>query len=313
MTSPIDGTTTAPVRCQVCGAGTQPWARPYGEWQYVRCAACGHVALDDVPSAEELERYYSAQYRYSEASFQHAVEARYLACVDWAQTVAGRRAQTVLEVGCNTGTLLQALRDRGLSVAGVELGDQFRNEGVARGLDVRHSLDAFAGRRVEMLVAFHVIEHVPDLAAELRAWRAHVEAGGLLVVKTPNVECLAARLIRGEWEWSCPPAHINLFSTASLAQALTAAGFRVLRSRTEQGNARSLPFQVARAAGLVLRGRSRRYAPGLDPRPTPISSAGWYKAAEAMGRILSVLGAPAAPLLAARRLLPELTVVAIAT
>ena len=286
------------------------WANPCGEWVYDRCQSCGHVQLRQRPSREDLQRYYDAVYEYPEKGFARAVARRYVNTVEHAADEVVVAERRLLEVGCNTGVLLAALRGRGWKVSGTEPSRRFRAVAHSRGLDVRRSLADWADERFSLIICFHVLEHVPDVEAELAAIRQCLSAGGALVGKTPNAACIAARLFPGEWEWSSPPAHLRLFSGASLRSTLDAAGFEARAIWCERGNARPLPFQLLRALALRLRGRSRRYTPGLDSRHVPVAGRVWYRAAEHLGAILGALGAPLTPIMRAVALLPELTFVA---
>jgi len=293
--------------CAVCGGSVILWARPCGDWSYDRCQVCGHVELRQRPSREELQRYYDAIYEYSEERFAGAVARRYVKAVEDGAIHALRRPRRILEVGCNTGVLLVALRERGWQVAGTELSRRFRAVAHSRGLEVRTDLRDWIGEQFDIIVCFHVIEHMPDVNAELGAMRKLLRAPGVLAIKTPNATCLAARLFPNEWEWSSPPAHLRLFTPASLRRSIEAAGFDVLRLATERGNARPLPFQAMRALAIRLRGRARRFTPGLDHRHVPIAHQLWYRSLEGIGGIVGALGAPFAPVLRRLSLLPELT------
>jgi SAM-dependent methyltransferase len=94
-------------------------------FRYLRCDRCGLVRVDPQPSGEELRRHYPEEYE----AFQERRE-------NWLfrlgrQRLWGRRVNAVqrhlppvpgrvLDVGCATGEFLQALQQRGWSVAGLE-------------------------------------------------------------------------------------------------------------------------------------------------------------------------------------------------
>lgn len=286
------------------------WANPCGEWIYDRCKSCGHVELRQHPAIEQLQHYYDSVYQYSEEDFRRAARQRYLSAVEDAVKWAALSDRTVLEVGCNTGALLAVLRQKGWTVAGTEPGGRFRRVAQERGLDVRPHLADWVGKRFGVVVCFHVLEHMLDASAELRVVRDMLHAGGVLVVKTPNVTCLTARLFPAEWEWSSPPAHVRLYSPASLGLELARAGFELLDLVSLRGNARPLPFLVARALGLRLKGH-RRPTPGLDADHVPVSRKGWYRMAETIAGVVSLLGLPVQPLVNHSMLAPELGAVAI--
>lgn len=301
---------TAPILCSVCASPVTFWANPCGDWTYNRCESCGHVDLEGQPELKELERYYSEVYQNSAESFAWAVEHRYVSAVERAAARIGISKRRLLEVGCNSGQLLVAMRKRGWDVAGTELGTRFRATARSQGLDVRMGLEDWVHERFSMIVSFHVLEHVSDARSELRKMRDRLDPGGALILKTPNVDCLFARVFPAEWEWTSPPAHLRLYSASSLVRQLTGVGFEVIGIKSAPGNSRPLPFLVARALGLRLRGSDRRYTPGLDPRHRPVSGRGWYKALERLGRGISFIGLPIQPLLNGLMLAPELEAIA---
>lgn len=287
------------------------WTSPYGDWVYDRCGRCGHVDLREPPSPDQLQHYYDDVYQLPQDGYRRSVMRRYVSAVELAAAHVGLGRCRVLEVGCNTGLLLLALRERGWEVAGTEPGKQFRTLAQGRGLDVRSGLQDWSQERFHLIVSFHVLEHVPDANADLRAIRDRMEAGGMVVLKTPNASSLPARLFPGEWEWTSPPAHLRLYSPTSLRLALLGAGFENIGMRSTPGNGRPFPFLAARALGLRIRGRDRRYTPGLDPRHIPVSGRSWYRASERIGRALSFMGFPFQPVFDRLMLAPELEAIAV--
>jgi 2-polyprenyl-3-methyl-5-hydroxy-6-metoxy-1,4-benzoquinol methylase len=76
-----------------------------------------------------------------------------------------------------------------------------------------------------------VLEHVTDPNALLATLSPLLAPGGVLVVSTPDIGSLAARLMGGRW-WHYRVAHINFFNRRALERLLNAHGFDiVLRKR----------------------------------------------------------------------------------
>jgi SAM-dependent methyltransferase len=120
----------------------------------------------------------------------------------------------------------------------------------------------------------HVLEHLADPDAGLRAVRGRLRPGGLVVVMVPNSGGLASRTFGGRWHGWEPARHRWHHTAATLGRALTDAGY--------------VEVEV-RAAGGWLHPTTLSYsvAPGLDPQihPGPRAPA---------GRLLTALLAPVA-------------------
>ena len=139
----------------------------------------------------------------------------------------------VIEVGAYSGLLLEHFRRAGWNVLGIE--PDGRGVEYARrrfGIDVRQgtlesvALDPGAAEAVVML---HVIEHVDDPAAAVRAVARLLRPGGVFVVETPTYDSLAYRLLgRRERSLSCD-GHIYFYTERTLAALLTQAGFDLIR------------------------------------------------------------------------------------
>jgi len=119
-------------------------------------------------------------------------------------------APRVLDVGCGTGFLLERLAQRGFAGVGVDLSPE--SVAIARrrlaeiGADDR--LTATVGSAYEppegpfeLITLTDVLEHLEDPRACLRALRAQLAPGGLLVVSTPNRASLSGlrRALAERW------------------------------------------------------------------------------------------------------------------
>ena len=104
----------------------------------------------------------------------------------------------VIDLGCGRGEMLELLKDNGIPVKGID-GDA---ESVAicrsKGLDAEEAdlfvwLQAQPDGAHEVLFCSQVIEHLPplELPGFIRQCAAKLEKGGVLILETPNPECLA--------------------------------------------------------------------------------------------------------------------------
>jgi len=235
-----------PTACMLCGGArmlprfpsrrtdgrsertTEPYRITHSERRFVhaivRCADCGMVMLPlhhapGVRYADAADPYYVEQ-----ADERLANAHRLLDLIP-----AGGR---LLEIGCACGFLLVAARERGFAVQGVEMSAWAA--AYARdtyGLDVRTgSIEALGlpAASYEVVVMADVIEHLVDPRQTVREIHRLLRPGGRLVVLTPDVGSVMARLFGARW-WGLLDDHYVYFSRPTLRRFLTSEGFAVDR------------------------------------------------------------------------------------
>ena len=104
----------------------------------------------------------------------------------------------VLDIGCGRGEFLQVLRDAGVSARGVDLDADSVAACRAAGLeaelaDVFLWLSQQPDRSFDGIFAAQVVEHLRphQIPALVKLCSVKLRQGGVLVLETPNPECLA--------------------------------------------------------------------------------------------------------------------------
>lgn len=117
-----------------------------------------------------------------------------------ASAFAPLAGKSAIDVGCGAGLLAEPLARLGASVTGVDAAAE--NIGAARvhaaatGLRIDYvagGIEDLPGRRFDLVTSMEVIEHVTDPAAFVAALADALDAGGLMVLSTPN-RTLASRI-----------------------------------------------------------------------------------------------------------------------
>ena len=134
----------------------------------------------------------------------------------------------LLEIGCAMGTTLNAFRERGWQVQGIEpnewTSEQARNK---YGLDVICAPFQEAGlepKSFDAVLLLHVIEHLTDPYLALRQISDLIRPGGYLVLETPRYDTLMFRILRGR-ERSVITEHIHYFTRKDMSMICRDAGF----------------------------------------------------------------------------------------
>lgn len=113
----------------------------------------------------------------------------------------------VLDVGCNTGELLDFAQKLGCKTSGVEFSSASREILSEKGHRPYATLEESAGE-YDVITAFDLVEHLYDVSAFLKSCREKLSATGILVILTGNINSLSARLSGSRWWYAQYPEHI---------------------------------------------------------------------------------------------------------
>jgi 2-polyprenyl-3-methyl-5-hydroxy-6-metoxy-1,4-benzoquinol methylase len=138
--------------------------------------------------------------------------------------IAGSRK--VLDIGCGNGSFLQEAAQLGWDARGIDP-DPSAASHIA-GLRVEQGAlpkTEFRDATFDVITLSHVIEHTHDPVASLREVYRLLKPGGRIWLATPNVAAAGHRRFRKNWIGLHPPAHLVLFTHASILHALCTVGF----------------------------------------------------------------------------------------
>jgi len=142
--------------------------------------------------------------------------------------ISGLAPGRVLDIGCGPGWLLSAIDEKWekhgveLSAAAAEHASQYADIFVGPFENANFSDESF-----DLIVMYHVIEHieVPVEALE-RACRL-LRPGGRLLLGTPDFDSGCARQFGNRYRLLHDPTHISLFSNDSMHRCLRDSGFHI--------------------------------------------------------------------------------------
>ena len=220
------------VPCPLCGSRRRRPAFRGKGCRFVACRECALVYQNPQPVFEDLKgRYGQAYFQYeiaNEDNFHRLMELG-LADVDFAGRTAGFPAgRRFLDVGCATGRLLEAMRERGWQVRGVDLCPESAAYAAKhRGVEVFTGTlgeARFPAAGFHAVHFSHLLEHVPSPRGLLAEVRRILLPEGLAVVTTPNVDGLQARLLKDRYAYFMP-GHLSYFTKRNLTGLLSGAGF----------------------------------------------------------------------------------------
>lgn len=207
----------------------------------VYCASCQLAQLAPMPTEAELAALYGSQAYFTGTDAvgyaDYAADAPQLTRTFRAKLDLLLRhgpVDDLLEIGCGPGLFLaEAVRAGVARVVGVDPNPWAVDEARRRGLEAHvGSVDAVAAaRRFDAVVMLDVLEHVPAPFPFLDAVAARLRPGGRLLIMTPNIRSLLARVSGRRWVSLKAPERVRYYSPRSIRRLLTRSGFDVVSLR----------------------------------------------------------------------------------
>ena len=183
------------------------------------CEACGMVQQDPIPTEDELQIYYSHNYRidYKQAYSprpKHVLRAGNNALGRLAfLRQAGISSGSLLDVGAGGGEFVYLAGKAGFDARGVE-----PNIGYSEYAQVEYGSQIQTGQLsdvdgcVDLITMFHVLEHLPSPLAAFERLYEHCADAGHVFIEVPWIETPRASPHNIFFR-----AHLHYFGVATLA------------------------------------------------------------------------------------------------
>lgn len=232
-------TTTHARACPACGHVVARLAFHAAGREHLRCRGCASIFIAELPADRDREPDELEPQR--AAADLRAAALRKFGC------------RAVLELGCGRGVFLDAVRDLGLRVEGVDVSPDLA--ALARG-HIIHEGAPEAAPRFDAVALWDALAHEADPRAMLLRARGWLRPGGFLALSVPSSGSLPLRGLGPDLAL-VDPAPAILFSRRGLGLLLTGAGFDPLRWRSVSGLGRErLHRGLERLLGASLPGRA---------------------------------------------------------
>jgi 2-polyprenyl-3-methyl-5-hydroxy-6-metoxy-1,4-benzoquinol methylase len=225
-----------PRACPTCGANAEKQELAKDHMSVVRCGVCDLVYVN--PTFDE-GHYQSV---YASAEYQEIVRDLGISSHDYRVGRFGAERVGIMEkhlrprdgqparyldVGCSTGFVVEAARDRGWSATGIDLNPSAIEFGRCRGLDLRTVALAeagFAPASFDAISLFDVLEHLLAPVRTLRACLDLLVPGGIVFLYVPNYDSASRLLMGSDAHFIWPTHHLNYYTPVTLRDFLSRNG-----------------------------------------------------------------------------------------
>jgi len=210
-----------------------------GEFTVLRCRTCGLLRTNPRPTQDSIGFYYPESYSpWKSSPDDKPVSAMPLPF--WKRVIKrvliGNPIEPIpplppgrmLEIGCGSGSYLHAMAQKGWEVEGIEIssraGELAKKNGYAVHVGPLETAPA-PKEPYDMIVGWHVLEHVHEPVRVLSRMAGWLKEGGYLVLGLPNAASLDFILFRSRWYALQLPTHLYHFSPKTIGRLLSDTGW----------------------------------------------------------------------------------------
>ena len=233
------------VPCPICDSDAYDQTFVKEGFTFVQCKNCNLIYVNPCLKEEYVKQVYKHQ------SYSDIVKSLVGDSNDYRRERFGKErvgiinhflpeqpgpTRRLLDVGCATGFFLEAARESGWDVYGVEPNPYMADFAQKNGLNVRNETieettlpDSF----FDAVALFELIEHVKNPLQIIEKVYQLLRQGGMVFIYTPNFDC-AERLIMGtDCHFIWGSNHLSYFTVDTLCYALERVGFAVEHYETQ--------------------------------------------------------------------------------
>ena len=265
-------------RCRICSHDAVRTYREFGRRLKARalgveamlhvCSHCTHKQYLPELDEEQLAPVYQGMFTTAEERASYAAQYKqplppYKGFVERIVQIAGElglpQGARTHEFGCGAGILVHHLRAAGFRATGSDWSHAAVAFAKEQGNEHVFPEDSGTPRNlkdenIDIVLALHVIEHIPDPVSSLRQLASVLGPRSVIVLMTNQGDGIVNREHGMFFDsWFYFPQHLHYFSARSFMALARSAGCKVLRLGTTN---RTFP-QVEAALGPIAPGQSR--------------------------------------------------------
>lgn len=237
------------------------------DFRIEKCSSCGLVFVNPSPNQKELSKVYTYEYRLGENSWltkllsfyllgEFRKDANFISC--W---IDGGK---VLDIGYGSGEMLVSLKGNWDKYGFDPYSTEYDRKMVEKKLKIKaiKTLKDVKRNSLDLVILRNVIEHTMAFSGLLDHAYELLKPGGLLFVRTPNIESLDFKIFKHNWYVTYMGGHIIFFSKRTLIEVAKSSGFR---PKIVKPVIFSSPLSFKRSLELILSMNNKFVSLALSP------------------------------------------------
>ena len=189
------------------------------------------------PAIENLSRYYESDDYISHTDgkrslfekLYHTVKQKALR--DKIKLVEGFNPKKgkLLDIGAGTGDFLVMAQKNGWEIKGIEPSLKAKGIAETKGVPFVNGLSELKDHSIDVITMWHVLEHVPDVEAQITELKRIVKPDGTIIIAVPNYKSYDAQHYGIFWAAYDVPRHLWHFSKTSIKLLFAKQGMELVK------------------------------------------------------------------------------------
>ena len=211
------------------------------------CKNCGFRFTNNFPSEDSIGRYYDSPDYISHSDsksglinrlyhfFRKQMLKKKVNLVS--KYVAPKQKSNIhlLDIGSGTGYFLNAAKERGYTVTGIEKDSNARDYAITNfALDIKdeQSLWSIENDSFDVITLWHVLEHMENLNEVVAKINSILKPDGVVILALPNHNSHDAKKYKGYWAAYDVPRHLWHFTPDTVEKLLGKHLFNIIKQKT---------------------------------------------------------------------------------
>lgn len=220
------------MRCAVCENNNFAILFRKKRMALIKCLDCGLVQVDNTSTAFDIKLYDYYKDRIgltAKELYSDITAKRYIDLLKRLEIY--RKNGRLLDIGCGEGHFLSLAKENGWEATGIETAPYAVQ--ICRKLDINvMSADLLKidleDDYYDAVTMFEVLEHLTYPREYLSKVNDILRKGGILILTTPNFNCITRFLLQKRWSW-INEEHLFYFTTRTLRQLLRKCNFSIIK------------------------------------------------------------------------------------
>lgn len=137
----------------------------------------------------------------------------------------------LLDIGTGTGDFLSQAKQNGWQIIGVEPNEKARNIALSKNVPFIEDTSQLEDNTIDVVTMWHVLEHVPDVNAQIKELKRLLKPTGTIVVAVPNFNSYDAKHYGEFWAAYDVPRHLWHFSRLSIEKLFEREKLQLVETR----------------------------------------------------------------------------------
>lgn len=211
------------------------------EFQLIENKTYGYLETIPKPSLDKLPEYYQTEDYISHTDSKrnlfekvyHSIREislkRKLKLINSFKT----EQKTLLDFGCGTGDFLNTAQNNNWIVSGIEPNKEARliaNSKTNQSVFDSNYINNLEKESFDVITLWHVLEHIPNLEAQIAQLKSLLKPSGVLIIAVPNYKSYDSNYYKQFWAALDVPRHLWHFNQKSVSKLFAKINMSVVKT-----------------------------------------------------------------------------------